>query len=223
MENNSSHPKTRQLIIIGAGGHAVSVADVAMSAGFSVHCFVDAKKGGQKLLGINIVSRVSDVEDPLLYDFAIAVGDNAIRCKVFSELCSQYGPVTFPALIHSSAVVSEFSVVDRGTVIMPKAVVGPNSKVEMFCIINTQASIDHDGLMHSFSSLAPGAITGGAVKIGNRSAIAIGATIKHGIKIGDDVVVGANSYVNKHLPQNTVAYGTPARVARSRRAGDPYL
>ena len=214
---------SRQLVIIGAGGHAVSVANIALSAGFVIHSFVDSNKAGQTLLEVKIIKSIADVGDVNQYSFALAIGDNAIRLKVYDEIVASFGQLKFPALIHSSAVVSEFSKVDIGTVVMPKAVVGPNSTVEKFCLINTQASIDHDCHMRDFSSLAPGAITGGNVEIGTRSAISIGATLKHGIKIGKDVVVGANSYVNRDISDNAIAYGTPARIIRTRRIGEPYL
>ena len=106
---------------------------------------------------------------------------------------------------------------------MPKAVVGPNSKVGKFCLINTQASIDHDCLMLDYSSLAPAAVTGGTVKIGLRSAISIGAIIKHGLKIGGDCVIGAKSYLNKDLPNNQVYYEMPPKQTRARNSGDAYL
>jgi acetyltransferase-like isoleucine patch superfamily enzyme len=106
---------------------------------------------------------------------------------------------------------------------MPKACIGPNSKIGKFCLINTQSSIDHDCVMFDYSSLAPSAVTGGSVAIGPRSAISIGAKIKHGLKIGKDSIVGANSYLNKDLPNNQVAYGTPAKQVRARSIGDLYL
>jgi len=32
------------LVIVGAGGHAVSVANVALSVGYKIECFIDKKK-----------------------------------------------------------------------------------------------------------------------------------------------------------------------------------
>lgn len=220
---NGTLQKSRQLIIIGAGGHAVSVANIALSAGFLIYSFVDSIKAGQTLLGVKVITNIADVDNFDEYSFALAIGDNATRLKFYEETVANFGQLKFPVLIHRSAVVSEFSTVDVGTVIMPQAVIGPNSRVEKFCLINTQASIDHDCLMRDFSSLAPGAITGGNVEIGSRSAISIGARLRHGVKVGDDVVVGANSYVNSCLPNNVVCYGTPAKIIRSRKMGEPYL
>ena len=70
---------------------------------------------------------------------------------------------------------------------------------------------------------APGAIVGGRLKIGARTAIGIGALIKHGITVGGDTVIGANSYVHTDLAGNVVAFGSPSRVVRPREPNEPYL
>lgn len=213
----------RPLIVIGAGVHAVSVANVALSAGYKIHHFADKNKSGLELLGYKIIGDIGDLKDIDSYSFGIAVGDNAMRERIYNELIAKYPSLHFPTLIHQSATVCLFSSIGYGTVVMPNAVIGPNTKVGKFCLINTQASIDHDCVMLDYSSLAPSSVTGGTVQIGIRSALSIGATIKHGLKIGNDCVVGANSYLNKDLPNNQVAYGTPAKQVRTRNIGDSYL
>lgn len=211
------------LIIIGAGGHAVSVADVAHSAGYRVAAFVDPAKAGGTLLGVTIVEAADTLGAPAGFAFAIAVGDNAVRARVHQALCDTHGELHFPALIHASAVISPYSQVEAGTVVMALAAVGPNSRIGRFCLINTRASLDHDCHLADYASLAPAAVTGGNVRIGERSAISIGAVIKHGLSVGQDSVLGANSYLHRDLADNLVAYGNPARSVRSRAAGEPYL
>jgi sugar O-acyltransferase (sialic acid O-acetyltransferase NeuD family) len=227
MKENSSYANNllqlRPLVIFGSSGHAVSVANVALSAGYKIECFIDGKKNGSDLLGYKIMGDIAGPGNADSLSFAIAIGDNAAREKVYKDLVEKFPNLHFPSLVHTSAVISFFTEIGDGTVVMPKAVLGPNSKVGKFCLINTQASIDHDSVMLDYSSLAPGALTGGNVEIGLRSAISIGAIIKHGLKIGDDSVVGANSYLNKDLPNNQVAYGTPAKQVRMRNIGDAYL
>lgn|ERR1017187_3340017 len=210
------------LIIIGAGGHATSVANIALSAGFHIKHFVDPNKKGGTLLDVKIVGDLMAL-DIDAHQYCIAVGDNAVRERIYLELTEQFDSLTFPTLIHASAVISSFTKISEGSVVMPNAVVGPNADIGKFCILNTQSSIDHDGVMADYASLAPGAIVGGSVTIGMRSSVSIGAVIKHGVKIWDDCVVGANSYLNKDLPANQIAYGTPAIIVRSRKVGEPYL
>lgn len=211
------------IIIIGTGGHAVSVLNVALGSGMSVIAFVDDNKAGNDLLGIPIIAMEQCFEENETANLAIAIGDNTVRERVSNECKSKLPLAHFPSIIHPSAVIGINSKVGYGTVVMPLVNVGPNSSVGNFCIMNTSSSIDHDCEMKSFSSIAPRVVTGGNVCIGMRSAISIGATVKHGIDVGDDTVVGANSYVNKAVDNNVVAYGSPCKSVRERFRGDPYL
>lgn len=213
----------KQIVIIGAGGHATSVAEVAVSVGYEIKCFVDQNKAGLLLLNFPIISSFSDLDELENKAFAIAIGDNAVRERTFADLSSLLDISRFPPLVHRSANVSCFSSIGNGSVLMQGANVGANSIVKQFCILNTNCSVDHDSIIEDFSSIAPGAICGGTLKLGERSVISIGAVIKQGITIGADSVLGANSYLNKDLSSDSVAYGSPARVVRIRNKGEPYL
>ena len=129
----------------------------------------------------------------------------------------------FHQLYINQVVIGVGASIGHGTIIMPLANVGPNSTIGDFCILNTSSTIDHDCYMRDFFSLAPRVVCGGTVTIGMRSAISIGATVKHDICVGDDVVIGANSYVNKSVKNNVVAYGTPCKNIIDRNKGDLYL
>jgi sugar O-acyltransferase (sialic acid O-acetyltransferase NeuD family) len=220
---NQENTSEKMIIIIGAGGHAISVANVALSAGYAIKHFVDKNKSGSDLLGFKIISDIENLKDPSIYSYAIAVGDNNLREHIYEEHIKKLPTLKFPQLIHKSAIVSKFVEIGEGTVMMPLSIIGPNSSVGKFCIINTHSSIDHDCAIDDYSSIAPSATTGGNVRIGLRSAISIGAKIKHGVKIGDDCVIGGNSYLNNNLPNNIVAYGTPAKVIRERSRDEQYL
>lgn len=50
--------------------------------------------------------------------------------------------------------------------------------------------------------------------IGNRCFIGARSIIMPGIRIGDEVVVGAGSVVTKDVPSNCIVAGNPARIIR---------
>ena len=52
------------------------------------------------------------------------------------------------------------------------------------------------------------------VHIGRNCWIGVGAVILPGVRLGDNVVVGAGSIVTKDLPSNVVAVGNPCKVLR---------
>ena len=51
--------------------------------------------------------------------------------------------------------------------------------------------------------------------IGDNVFIGMKSTILKGVHIGNNVIIGANSLVNKDLPDNCVATGNPCRVIMS--------
>ena len=214
---------SKNLVILGAGGHAISIANVAHSAGYIVKYFIDPYTKSSQIIGIDVLKDLGGISNLDDYSYGIALGDNFLRQKLYQEIIDQYPNLIFPPLVHDSAVISIHTKVGDGTVVMPGAIVGPNSIVGKLCILNTNASIDHDCTMADYSSIAPGVITGGRVNIGLRSAVSIGAIIKHGLTIGHDVVIGANSFVNKNVQSLKLAYGSPAKYIRDRQIGDKYL
>ena len=52
----------------------------------------------------------------------------------------------------------------------------------------------------------------GAPVLGNRVDIGAGAKILGAIRIGDDVVIGANAVVLQDIPANSLAVGVPAKI-----------
>ena len=203
------------LVIIGSGGHAKSVANVAKSCGYKVLAFVDDKNAGTNLLAIPIINSNETIKKYSDQNFFIAIGNNATRKLVSKEYKSKLPQANFPSLIHKSSVIGIDCKIDEGTILMAFSHVGPASKIGKFCIINTSSSIDHDCNIRDFTSIAPGVVTGGNVNVGSQSALGIGAVIKHGIDIGNNTVVGANSFVNKNIGNSVVAFGTPSKEVRS--------
>ena len=203
----------QSLIIFGAGGHATSVADVALAAGFADLRFVDPHKAGETLLGFPVVGAFT--EDPAEHFFCIALGDGEGREQSRAGEAAAYRLDRFPALIHPAASVSKFAKVGHGSVVMAGARIGPNSVIGDFCVINTRAALDHDCRVADFASVAPGAVAGGYVNVGRCSTVAIGAVVRNGITIGEKTILGGGSYLNTDLPSNCVAYGTPAKVVRA--------
>lgn len=51
--------------------------------------------------------------------------------------------------------------------------------------------------------------------IGKNCFVAINSIILPGVKIGDEVIVGAGSVVSKDVPSNTVVVGNPAKIIRT--------
>lgn len=219
----------KRCIIIGASGHAKVVTDIFEKQGlYEIVGFIDAKKTtGDSFMGYPILGAeeslpelISRESDGYLF---IAIGDNYVRGQVKNRLSEQLPAVKFATAIHPSAQIGKDVTIGEGTAIMAGAIINPCSTIGSFVILNTRSSVDHDNHIDDFASLAPNATTGGNVTIGSYSALSISATVKHGVKVGQHTVIGGSAFVNKHLPDQCVAFGIPAKCMRTRTPGERYL
>jgi len=179
------------------------------------------RRGYPVIGGLGEAARIC--ADQHFQDVVVAIGDNWWRRKVCSDLIGNCPKLRFPVITHPSALVASSAQIDRGTAILACSHVGPGSRVGEFCIVNTGASIDHDCVLHDFSSIAPGVSTGGLVEIGECSAVGVGASISDRVSIGRHSVVGTGAVVVRDVPDLVVVYGNPAKVHRTRVEGEKYV
>lgn len=210
-----------QLVIVGAGGHALSVADAALSAGWTIAGFFSPKGVGPASTLGPIFSKLEE-EHVLGNALALGIGANYTRESVFHEITKSFQDAEFASIVHKSAWISPHATLQPGAVILACGVVGPGSTVGRGALLNTGASLDHESSLGHYASLGPGARTGGAVSIGERTMVGMHVTILQGTHLGNDVVVGAQSLVNSDVESNSVAWGVPAKVINTRLKDDPY-
>lgn len=204
----------KKLIIIGAGGHARSVVDIALQNGdYEIIGCIDPAPGN--VLGVPVIGNDNDL--PAIYSKGIdsifvAIGDNQKRHKLYENAVSiGFEPVN---IISQCATISPRVFLGKGICIMAGAVINVNTVIGDNCIINTHCSIDHDCSIGQSSHIAPGVALSGTVKIGEGVHIGTGASVIDGMSIGDWSYIGSGATVVKNVPAGVMAYGVPARVIR---------
>jgi sugar O-acyltransferase (sialic acid O-acetyltransferase NeuD family) len=215
-----------KIILFGASGHSKPILEI-LEQDFQVVGYIDDFSQKDSFCNYPILGKTDDlleiVEKYKIDGGFISIGDNFTRWQIFQKIRKKVQNFKFVKAIHKKAIIGKNVEIGDGTVVMAGAVINPSSRIGEHSIINTSSVIEHDSQIGDFSTIAPKVAMGGGVQIGNFSTISIGATVKHLIKIGDDVVVGANSLVLKNLPNNIVAYGLPAKKIRERKREDKYL
>lgn len=217
----------KSVVVFGAGGHAKVVIDIIEKSGqYEIAGLIDQHKPvGSEFCGYRVIGNESELlRHKEKWDGGIvAVGDNWSRARIVDKILKIDADFQFITAIHPSAQIARGAKIGVGTVIMPGAVIGSDAHIGEHCIINSQASVDHDSVLEDFVTLAPRATTGGNVHIGEYSAISLGACVIHAIKIGEQTVIGAGAVVVSDIDPYVVAYGVPAKVIRKRQAGESYL
>ena len=150
-----------------------------------------------------------------IYGGIIAIGDNWIRMNIYHKIISFSKDFKFISAIHPRAILGKNIYIGEGTVIMPGVIINSDASVGKFCIINTNSSLGHDGIMEDFSSMAPGVTTGGNVTIGKCASVSLGACIIHNIKIGEYSLIGSGSLIVEDVENLKLVYGLPGKVIKT--------
>lgn len=218
---------SNKIVVIGAGGHAKAVIDTIEQQGrYQIIGLLDkGKTAGDRILGYEVLGDESWLThtDHTLDGAIVAIGDNWTRGLVRQQINRMRPELPFITAIHPSAVIAKGASVGAGTVVMSGSFVGCEASIGEHAVLYAHSLVEHDSRIGDYVSFAPKAATGGNVTVGDYAAIAIGVTIIHGVSIGEHSVIGAGSTVIRHIAPLSVAYGTPARVVRSRISGERYL
>lgn len=129
----------KRLIIIGAGGYGQTVADVADTLEiYDEIVFLDDNCVADSVLGkCEDYPKFISLEN----DIYPAFGNNELRMSYIEKL--EKSGANIPTLIHESAYISKRAKLEKGVVVMPKAIVNTDTVIQKGCIINCGAIIDH--------------------------------------------------------------------------------
>lgn len=210
----------RKLIVVGAGGQAASVYGIAVSLGYEIAMFIHDGKPGETLYQLPIIGDLSQVNNFEDYDFFVAIGDNTLREHYVQNILSIFPGANFPNLIHPSVIMLPFSKIGRGTIIMPNSVIGTNVSIGEFCILGSLSAIGHGSILHNFSFVGPSAALAGDVKLGFKSTVGIKAAVREKVTIGNNVLVGACSFVNGDLRDHSKLISSSRNVISDRLNAD---
>jgi acetyltransferase EpsM len=211
----------KKIAIFGAGGHATVVTNEINKlkdyeiVGYFVHDVNNLniiKDYKNKIFMINKRNLLNLVKNSV--SGIIAIGENILRKKIVEDFRLISRNFKWEKIISKDSTVSSTVSIGNGTIIMSECVVNPYSKINNHCLINTGSIIEHENIFEDYSSVGPGVVTGGNVKVEKLSHLGIGSVIKEKVKIGKNVIIGGNSFVNKNCIKNSIYCGSPAKFIK---------
>lgn len=190
------------IILVGGGGHCVSVIDVIEQKGkYNIKGIIDIKENiGKNVLGYKIIGSDNDLQDLFLScpNAIVSVGQiksSALRIHLFQKL-KTIG-YHLPIVISPLAYVSKYALIGEGSIIMHQALVNAGAKIGKNCIVNTKANIEHGVVINDFCHISTGAIVNGDCVIGRGTFIGSNATISNGVTIPPNSIISAGEFVKR--------------------------
>jgi UDP-3-O-[3-hydroxymyristoyl] glucosamine N-acyltransferase len=125
-----------------------------------------------------------------------------------------YPPISIPHLggvrIGNFVEIGSSVTIDRGT--FKDTIIGNFSKIDNGVHIAHNVEIGERSLVTAHVEIS------GSTKIGSDTWIAPNVSIVQKVNIGNNCLIGIGSVVTNNIPDNTVAYGNPARIIRTRES-----
>jgi UDP-N-acetylbacillosamine N-acetyltransferase len=197
------------LLILGFGGHARSVADVALAAGIDALLFIDPNaRDGEHFLG-HPVLREFHGELPAGWQCLPAAGDNRRRQQQVETI--RKAGWALATLVSPTATIGAGASIAPGSLIAHHAHIGPRATIGAGAIINTGAAVEHECVVGDYVHVSVNATLAGRSRLGDFVFLGAGATVIDAVTVGSDITVGAGGVVVMTIEEPGIYVGVPAR------------
>jgi UDP-N-acetylbacillosamine N-acetyltransferase len=204
----------RGLVIFSFGGHARSVADIALASGVQDLIFVDEAAGENDSLWGFPVRTAFDGQLPDGWQAIAASGDNRTRQRQVAAIHGRGWPLA--TLISPTATISREASISEGCFIGHHAHVGPLSHIGTACILNTGAVVDHECTIGDYTHVSVNSSVAGRCRLGSFVFLGTGAVVIDNGYIADSITVGAGSVVIRPLVESGTYVGAPACLIKKK-------
>lgn len=202
------------LVIAGASGHAKVIIDLIRAEGrYQVVGLVDLDPTPRKVAGVDVIGAeelLPSLRSQGIAHAFVGVGANKARLAIGRRL--EGLGFTLANAVSPAAVLSPSTHLGHGVAIMAGAVVNADSRIDDLAILNTRASLDHDGHIGEGAHVAPGCALAGNVTVERLAFLGVGTAVIPGITIGEAAMVGAGACVVRNVPARAQVRGVPARI-----------
>jgi len=213
----------KRLLIIGSGGHAKEVAQIARR--------IDPERSIWNPISYVANSRteirqtrpygtIDYVDDDVLSgiatgDAVIGLGDSQARYRVASRLVGLPN-LSFLNLIDPSvAIDQEFVVLGKGNVIHRQVVLTCDIVIGDFNVFNKGSIVAHDAHIGSFNDVHPTASLHGYSQLGDGCIVGAGARVLPNVSVADRTTIGAGAILLHSISEPGHVYaGVPAKRLR---------
>lgn len=203
----------RELVIIGAGGHATVVIDALITGGRTPAFILDddPAKRGARVGGVSVRGPLAELteRDFRQYSIVVAIAKNDLRYRLVLDLIGH--GATLCGVRHPSAIISSQASIDSTAQIMAGAIVNAGAAVGAHAVLNTGCIVEHDVAIGEYTHVGPGAVLAGAVVLEEGVFVATGAKACPFVRLGAWSTLGAGAVALRDVPAGVVAIGVPAR------------
>lgn len=201
----------KQLIILGAGGTAYDLIDIAHAVNKTIPSweiigYLDDNLDlqGKIVYGYPVIGTINDSKKYSEVYFASSIGDAyrpGLR-KVVRDIVP-FSNERFASLIHPTAIISETATIGPGAVIYGNVTLSGMVKVGHDVFLCGNTFLGHECIIGNHCVLSVGNYLASDVHVADCCYLGVGVMIRHQISIGNNTLIGMGTKVVKDVPSYT--------------------
>lgn len=217
-----AHPSSAgaPLVLVTAGGLAREVAAAAEAAGLDVTGFVDDDPAlwGQMRAGRPVLGPLEQVKELTDAQLVLCAGSGAARQSLLHRLRGLgVSDGRFATVRHPTVEVPPGCSVGSGSVLLAQTVLTADVRLGPHTVVMPGAVLTHDDRLGDFVTVCAGVALGGSVEVATRAYLGMNASVRQGVRVGADSVLGMGSVLLTDLPDGQTWAGVPARRLTGRQ------
>lgn len=146
--------------------------------------------------------------------FIVAIGDNVMR-KQITEQLEQVGGINVNYISEHAFINEYVALGNKGLIILGKTIVANSVKIGNGTILYTNSNLAH-GVNIGEYCLVSASVSASNITVEDFSFIGIGASLKPGITIQRETIIGIGAVVIENTDEKGVYVGNPAKNIKIR-------
>lgn len=203
----------KELIIIGAGGHAAEINEYINFAQnqsdvqpIKIKGFLDDNAQSYKAYQFTapFLGSISEHIVSTNVAYLMAIANLEYRRSIIENFLKK--GANFISFIHKTAYVSPSSIIGKGSIVGPNANIGPNVKIGEFNLINSRCSLGHDTQMGNYNFISPNVCFSGFTIIGDENLFGINSVTIPNISVGNNNKIAAGMVLDQNVKDDEVVF-----------------
>ncbi|GAB89096.1 NeuD/PglB/VioB family sugar acetyltransferase [Gordonia rhizosphera] len=208
----------RPLILVAASGlarEALSAIDAGGDRVVEAILDDDAALHGTSVGGIPVLGPVPRAKGYRDAEFVVCAGKGSSRSSIVSALAAQgVSRDRFASIIDPTVRIPASCTVGVGAILLANTVLTADVTLGDHVVTMPGAVITHNCVLEDFATLCAGVTLGGAVCVGQRAYLGTNSSVRQGVRVGSDSVLGMGAALLTDLPDAECWAGVPAERLR---------
>ncbi len=210
---------TPRVVLFGTGDFArVASVYLAEDSPYRVEAFAvhDQYRTSDTLLGKPVVpfERLAELYPPGEVSLFVAVGFKRVnkqRAELVAE-CKRLGYTLISYVCSKATVWGDLTIGDN-CFVFENNVIQPFAKIGTDTILWSGNHIGHDSTIGDHCFVSSHVVVSGHAKVGDYCFLGVNSTLRDGVTVGAESVIGAGATVLKDVPPGSVVKGTPGELS----------